>query len=177
MSGVQAMGNRNVIETLMGAVVIFVALAFIMISYKSGNIAPVGNSYKITSKFREVGSIAIGSDVRVGGIKVGNISNQYLDPKTYMAVLEFSINDSVKLPRDTTAAIVGDGLLGGKYVALQPGGDEALLSPGDEIKYTQDAVNIEQLIGKFAFGSVNKDTGSSTDESSKDAAPSATEQN
>lgn len=148
--------GRNVVETLMGAVVIFVALAFILISYKSGNISPSGSSYKLTSRFREVGSIAIGSDVRVGGIKVGNISNQYLDPKTYMAILEFSIDDSVKLPKDTTASIVGDGLLGGKYISLQPGGDEATLGAGEEIKYTQDAVNIEQLIGKFAFGGVNK---------------------
>lgn len=149
--------GRNVVETMMGALVLFVALSFIMISYKSGNIAPASNAYKVTSKFHEVGSVAIGSDVRVGGIKIGTISGQHLDPQTYMAILEFSINQSVKLPKDTSAAIVGDGLLGGKYVALQPGGDEDMLKNGDEIKYTQDAVNIEQLIGKFAFGSASKD--------------------
>lgn len=140
----------------MGAFVIFVAILFIFISYKSGNISTDSNTYKLTAKFREVGSIAIGSDVRVGGVKVGNVSNQHLDQKNYMAVLEFNINNSVHLPKDSTASIVGDGLLGGKYIALQPGGDEVFLKPGDEIKYTQDAVNIEQLIGKFAFGSVNK---------------------
>lgn len=162
--------GRNVVETMMGALVIFVAVAFILISYKSGNIAPASNSYKITSKFHEVGSLSIGSDVRVGGIKVGSISAQYLDPKTYMAILEFSINQSVQLPKDTSAAIVGDGLLGGKYVALQPGGDEAMLKSGDEIKYTQDSVNIEQLIGKFAFGGVNKDGAKEADK----AAPAET---
>lgn len=155
--------GRNVVETMMGALVIFVAVAFILISYKSGNIAPASNSYKITSKFHEVGSVSIGSDVRVGGIKVGSISAQHLDPKTYMAILEFSINQSVQLPKDTSAAIVGDGLLGGKYVALQPGGDDAMLKSGDEIKYTQDSVNIEQLIGKFAFGGVNKDGAKAAD--------------
>lgn len=149
--------GRNIIETLMGALVIFVAVTFIFISYKSGNVSsPINNSYKLTAKFREVGSITIGSDVRVGGIKIGSVSNQSLDPKTYMAMLELSIKDTISLPKDTTAAIVGDGLLGGKYLALQPGGDEVLLKNGDEIKYTQDAVNIEQLIGKFAFGSVGK---------------------
>lgn len=147
--------GRNVIETMMGAVVILVAALFILISYESGNIEPAGKTYKLISRFRDVGSVAIGGDVRVGGIKVGSISNQYLDPKTYMAILEFSISDTVKLPEDTTAAIVGDGLLGGKYIALQPGGDDNMLSAGDEIKYTQDAVSIEQLIGKFAFGGVD----------------------
>ncbi len=73
-----------------------------------------------------------------------------------MAVLEFSISQSVQLPKDSSAAIVGDGLLGGKYISIQPGGDEDMLKGGDEVKYTQDSVNIEQLIGKFAFGSVNK---------------------
>lgn len=151
--------GRNVIETLMGAFVIFAALSFIFISYKSGNISTVGNGYKLTSKFREAGGISIGSDIRVGGIKVGTVSGQQLDPKTYMAIIELNINDSLKLPKDSTAAIVGDGLLGGKYIALQPGGEEATLNPGDEIKYTQDSVNIEQLIGKFAFGSVNGSKG------------------
>lgn len=140
----------------MGAFVIFVAVAFIFISYKSGNISSDSNAYKITAKFHEVGSIAIGSDVRVGGVKVGSISNQSLDQKSYMAILELNINNAVQLPKDSTASIVGDGLLGGKYISLQPGGDENFLKAGDEIKYTQDAVNIEQLIGKFAFGSVNK---------------------
>ena len=147
---------RNVIETFMGAFVIFVALAFMFTAYKSGNISTDGNAYKLNAKFHEVGSIAIGSDVRVGGVKVGTVSNQSLDPKNYMAILEFSVNNIIKLPKDSTASIVGDGLLGGKYIALQPGGDEAFLKSGDEIKYTQDAVNIEQLIGKFAFGGVNK---------------------
>ncbi len=150
--------GRNIVETLMGAFVILVAIVFIFISYKSGNISTDSNSYKVTAKFRDVGSIAIGSDVRVGGVKIGSVYNQSLDKKTYMAILEFSLDNSVQLPKDSTAAIVGDGLLGGKYISLQPGGDEAFLKPGDEIKYTQDAVNIEQLIGKFAFGSVNKDS-------------------
>lgn len=147
--------GRNVIETIMGAFVLFVALFFIFISYKSGNISTVSDGYKLTSKFRDAGGISIGSDVRVGGIKIGTVFGQRLDPNTYMAIVEININESVKLPKDSIAAIVGDGLLGGKYISIQPGGDSAMFSSGDEIKYTQDSVNIEQLIGKFAFGSVD----------------------
>lgn len=150
--------GRNIVETLMGAFVLFVAAVFIFISYKSGNVATDSNSYRLSAKFREIGSIAVGSDVRVGGVKVGSVYSQTLDKSNYMAVLDLSIKEAIQLPRDSIASIVGDGLLGGKYVAISPGGEEAFLKPGDEIKYTQDAVNIEQLIGKFAFGSVSKDS-------------------
>lgn len=148
--------GRSFVETLMGAIVLFVAAAFVFISYKSGNISSAKNGYTITAKFREIGSLSIGSDVRVGGIKVGTVSRQYLDPDTYQAVIEMGIADGVNLPRDSSAAIVGDGLLGGKYVAIEPGGDESPIKAGGELKFTQDAVSLESLIGKFAFGSVEK---------------------
>jgi len=156
--------GRNVIETLMGAVVLFIAALFIFISYKSGNIAPDSGSYTITAKFREIGSLSIGSDVRVGGIKVGSVSSQYLDPKNYKAVIEMGINKDVKIPRDSSASVIGDGLLGGKYVAIEPGGDETYITTGGEIKYTQDSVSLEELIGKFAFGSLDDGESSENDE-------------
>lgn len=148
--------EKNAVETLIGAVVLLIAASFIFISYKSGNISTNVNGYKVIAKFHEVGSLSIGSDVRVGGIKVGAVSNQYLDNNTYSAIVEIDIKSDVKIPVDSTAAIVGDGLLGGKYLAITPGGDDVFLKSGEEIKYTQDAVNLESLLGKFAFGSVDK---------------------
>lgn len=148
--------GRNVIETLMGAVVLLIAATFVLISYKSGNIAPNSDVYTITAKFREIGSLSIGSDVRVGGIKVGTISNQYLDSKNYKAVIELSISEDVRLPKDSSASIIGDGLMGGKYVAIEPGGDENYIMNGGEVKFTQDSISLEELIGKFAFGSIDK---------------------
>ena len=156
--------GRNVIETLMGAVVLFIAASFIFISYKSGNITPDSSSYTVTAKFREIGSLSIGSDVRVGGIKVGSISNQYLDQKNYKAVVEMGINKNVKIPRDSSASVIGDGLLGGKYIAIEPGGEEEYIGDRGEIRYTQDSVSLEELIGKFAFGSLEDEGGSSSDE-------------
>ncbi|MDB2414565.1 outer membrane lipid asymmetry maintenance protein MlaD [Rickettsiales bacterium] len=148
------MVRRNVVETLMGAFVLLVAAMFTFISYKSGNIAPTSSGYQIIAKFNEIGSLSVGSDVRVGGIKVGAVTKQFLDPDNYMAVVQITIDDSIRLPRDSSATIIGDGLLGGKYIAIEAGGDDKSLKEGDEIKYTQDAVSLEQLIGKFAFGGV-----------------------
>jgi phospholipid/cholesterol/gamma-HCH transport system substrate-binding protein len=146
--------GRNVVETLMGAIVLIVAATFVFISYKSGNVSTAANGYIIKAKFRQIGSLGVGSDVRVGGIKVGSITKQYLDPTTYMATVEITLSNDIKLPKDSSAAIVGDGLMGGKYVEIQPGGDSDTIANGGEVKYTQDAISIEELIGKFAFGSV-----------------------
>ena len=146
--------GRSVIETLMGAVVLLIAATFVLISYKSGNITPNSDVYNITAKFREIGSLSIGSDVRVGGIKVGSVSGQHLDSQNYKAVVEMGISKDVKLPKDSSASIIGDGLMGGKYVAIEPGGDENHIQSGGEIKFTQDSISLEELIGKFAFGSI-----------------------
>lgn len=162
--------GRNVIETLMGAVVLLVAATFIFISYKSGNINTASEGYKITAKFRQIGSLSIGSDVRVGGIKVGTVTDQRLDPISYKAIVEMGLKEGVKLPKDSTAAVVGDGLLGGKYVAIEPGGETDNIGAGEELKYTQDAISIEELIGKFAFGSLEDKKGGE-EESAEPVAP------
>ena len=86
------------------------------------------------------------------GIKVGSIVASELDPKTYQAIVRFSVTDEVKLPLDTAAAITSEGLLGGTYLSLRPGGSLENLAPGDEIQETQDAVDLIGLIGKFMYG-------------------------
>ncbi len=148
--------GRNMIETLMGAVVLLVAAIFVYISYQSGNIATsAGSSYNVSATFQQTGGLSVGSDVRISGIKIGTIINQSLDRESYLARLTLNIKENIELPRDTSAAIVSEGLLGGKYVELVAGADNVMLQDGDIIQYTQDAVNIEQLIGKFAFGSAD----------------------
>lgn len=151
--------GKSIVETLMGACVIAVALLFIFTAYRSGNIAPKGDTYMVVGKFKEVGTLNVGSDIRIGGIKVGTVIGQKLDPASYMAIVEMAIDNKVGLPKDSTAAIVSDGLLGGKYIAIEPGGDNTMLRKGDALKYTQDAVNLESLIGKFAFGGVSNGQG------------------
>lgn len=147
--------KNNIVETLMGAVVLLVAGIFVMISYNSGNVNSPDDGYVVSAKFREIGTLSVGSDVRVGGIKVGSVSGQSLDPESYMAKVEISLNNSVKLPTDSSASIVSDGLLGGKYITIQPGADSKYMKDGSVISYTQDAINFESLIGKFAFGGID----------------------
>ena len=149
--------QKNIIETLTGAVVLVVAGSFLAFAY-NGSQVNVSGGYVVKANFTSAAGIALGSDVRVGGIKVGVVSDLGLDEKTYEAVVSMQLKNETKLPKDSSAAIVGNGLLGEKYVQLVPGNDDKMLSSGGKIQFTQSAVNLEEMIGKFMFsgGGVDK---------------------
>lgn len=144
--------RRNVIETVLGAVVLVVAGFFLFFAYTSADVGGV-SGYQLSAKFSSTGGIAAGADVRISGVKVGTVKEQFLDKETYQAVLVMEIDPSVQLPLDTSAAIASESLLGGRYLQLQPGAEEEMLAAGDTIEYTQSAVNLEELLGRFMFSS------------------------
>lgn len=154
--------NRNIIETIMGAVVLLVAVFFLAFAYSSSSTGGV-DGYEVTAKFGRVDGLVSGSDVRLSGIKVGSIVDQRLDLQTFQAVLRLSIRDDIKLPADTAARILSDGLLGGNYLSLEPGGADEIIEAGGEISVTQDPVNIADLLGRFVFGSAGEKSGQGTD--------------
>jgi len=140
--------NKSKMETLVGVAVIAVALFFANFAYNSSNLKTI-DGYTVKARFNSVDGIGSGSEVRIGGIKVGQVAEMNLDPKSYEAIVSFQLRNDVKLPEDSTAAIVSASLLGGKYVNIEPGGMEDLLGDGDEISFTQSSVNFESLIGKM----------------------------
>lgn len=143
--------KKNLIETIMGAIVLFVAVFFVNTAINSSGVSDSGG-YKLYAKFDKIDGISVGSDVRIGGIKIGTVTEQKLDPQTYRASLGLNIKDEIKLPTDSSAEIASESLLGGKYVNIVPGAMDEYMEKGDEIEYTQSSINLEQLIGKFAFG-------------------------
>ena len=149
--------GRNLVETLMGAVVLVVAGYFMVFAYTSTNVRSV-RGYEVIAKFERVDGVATGTDVKISGIKVGTLVDQRLDPETFLAVLRLSLDNSVKLPADTVAQISSEGLLGSNFVALVPGGADKLIPPGGEIKYTQAPVNLVQMLGKFIFNAADSQT-------------------
>ena len=140
----------NLIETVMGAVVLLVAALFLFFAYNTSQLRAVPG-YELTADFERIDGIREGGDVRISGIKIGSIVGQTLDSKTFLAHLRMSIDPSVKLPDDTVAEIVSAGLLGDKYLSLVPGGSETTIPPGGQIKYTQSSVTLENLIGQMIF--------------------------
>jgi phospholipid/cholesterol/gamma-HCH transport system substrate-binding protein len=149
---------NNAIETVMGAVVLAVAGGFLYFAYNNSNIRPI-EGYAVTADFSNIAGIAPGSDVRIGGIKVGVVEKLDLNPKTYQAIATLRVEDRVKLPKDSSAAIQSSGLLGDKFVTLEPGGDDNSLKDGGHITYTQSSVSIEEMIGKFVFSGGGTDKG------------------
>ena len=142
--------RRNVIETVMGGVVLIVAAIFVSIAFQSGTVsAPAG--YQLTAEFDDASGLGPGSEVRMSGVKIGTVHSSTLDPDTFFAVVTLNISESIGLPRDTSARIIADGLLGSNFVALEPGGDEEMLAPGEEITFTQGSINVVDLLGRFIF--------------------------
>ncbi len=144
--------QRNMIETVLGAVVLLVAAVFVWFAYSNASLK-TSTGYTVTAKFDRVGDLKQGADVKLSGIKIGSVAAQGLDPKTYQAVVTMIIEPHVKLPMDTAAEVSTEGLLGGSYVSLSPGADSKPIADGGEITVTQGAVNLIDLIGKAMFSS------------------------
>ena len=143
--------HRNVIETIMGAVVLIVAVTFLVFAYSSSSSGTV-SGYELTARFNNVAGINAGTDVRLSGIKVGSVTDTALDPKDYTALVTLSIRNSVQLPADTSVRVWSDGLLSASYLDLLPGAEETMLKGGDRIPVTQDPINLLDLITKLIHG-------------------------
>lgn len=143
--------SGNLVESLIGAIVLLVAGWFLSFAYERTEKTNVGG-YELIAKFDRVDGLNIGSDVRLGGIKVGTVVSQELDLETYEAIVRIIISDKVKLPRDTAAAITSEGLLGGNYLSILPGGMEDMLQDGDELEETQDAIDLVGMMNRFMYG-------------------------
>ena len=149
--------KNSVFETLIGALVLLVALVFLVFAYKSANFTEF-RGYELSANFSQAEGISKGTDVKISGISVGSVIDQTLDPNDYTALVTIRLNSNIQLPIDSTAAIVSEGLLGGRFISIDPGGDPDFLQPGEKIIYTQASPNLEQLLGKFIFNlSTNKD--------------------
>jgi len=142
--------RRNAIETLLGGVVLLVAAGFVFFAYEMAQVSAV-QGYNISALFYKIGGLDKGSDVRISGIKVGTVTYHGLDSKTYDAVVRMSIRPDVKLPTDTEASIASEGLLGGKYVRLEPGQAKTYLAPDGVIKKTKDFRSLEDQVGEIIF--------------------------
>lgn len=144
---------NNAAEALIGAAVLAAAGGFLVYAAQTADLGVSGGDrYELRAAFRKAEGLTVGGDVRVAGVKVGAITDLTLDAATYRAVATLSIDQGIKLPEDSDAAIAVEGLLGGAYVAVTPGGSEFMLEPGDEIAYTQGSVNLLDLVGKAISG-------------------------
>lgn len=144
------MAGRNAAEVATGAFVLLVAAGFLGYAVAHSGAAPSGG-YELHADFGSIAGLSVGADVRVAGVKVGSVTAETIDPKTYLANVTFTVSRGIQLPTDTSASIASQGLLGGNYLSLSPGGATAMLAPGGRITATQSSVDLETLLGKFIF--------------------------
>lgn len=142
--------RRSVIETVMGAVVLLVAGVFLAFAYNATDFSTSGG-YSVTAKFNSVDGLTLGSDVRIGGVKIGSVTGARIDPQLFQAEVEMSIRKEVRVPVDSQVSVVSDGLLGGKFVKIDPGRKGELAEDGSTLPNTKDVLALEDLLGKAIF--------------------------
>ncbi len=148
--------KHNLVETALGAVVIVIALTFLVFSLSASNVSS-GEGYIIEADFSGIGGLSVGDEVQISGVKVGSVHDVRLNQDSFLARVFIEVNNDIQLPIDTAALISSESLLGGKYLALEPGAEEDMISPGGQIRYTQAPQNLEQLLGQFIFSMQKED--------------------
>ena len=142
--------KKNPVETILGFFVIIFAGVFLFLSASRIDTNEV-KGYTISANFLKIGGLEVGSDVRISGIKVGSVLETKLNKENYTADVYLNIDSSIKLPIDTVAAIADVGIMGDKYVRLEPGKSQAILKDGDKMEQTKDFKTIEDLVGEVIF--------------------------
>jgi phospholipid/cholesterol/gamma-HCH transport system substrate-binding protein len=144
------------LEWSVGAFILLGFVCALVLAFASTNAQDRlgGDTYQVTARFTNLGELRPRAPVKIAGVKVGEVAGVQLDPQTFDAIVTLRlVHGAGALPMDTAAAIYTSGLLGERYIGLAPGGDPDSLGDGDEIIMTQSAVVLEQLIGKYMFGS------------------------
>ncbi|AZL57493.1 outer membrane lipid asymmetry maintenance protein MlaD [Tabrizicola piscis] len=139
-------------EVATGAAVLAVAIGFAVYAAQGSGVLGEAESYPLTASFRSIEGIGVGSDVRLAGVKVGTVTDLTLNPGTFFADAEISMRNDVQLPVDSTILVSSEGLLGGNFIEVLPGGALENLEPGAEIEDTQGAVSLINLLLKFVGG-------------------------
>ena len=161
--------RESLFETLVGVLVVAVAGVFLFFSLQQRSDASPRDSYTLTAKFNRIDGISTGSDVRMAGVKVGTVSDIELDPKTYKALVSFSIKDGIQVPDDSTAQVLSDGLLGGAYLGIMVGGSFDYIQPGGQIEFTRGSVDLLTVLSEVAGGAAGGGNNNDPSEYSGDA--------
>jgi len=141
--------RNNLLEAIIGAAVLVVAGFFLVYAYSAGQKSIPG--YILQAKFDRIDGLNSGADIKISGVKIGIVQKLEIDPDTYQATVFMTIRNNIKVPEDSSAEIASESLLGGKYIAIIPGGSDQDLKPNGQIIRTQSSVSFEGLISKFLF--------------------------
>lgn len=144
--------SHNPTEVLAGGVVLAAAIGFAVYAGQAAGLSRSGATYDLNASFRSLEGVSVGTDVRLAGVKIGTVTGVDLNPETFRADTVFSVKDGIEIPDDSAVVISSEGLLGGNFVEIMPGGSPFAFEAGDEIEDTQGAVSLISLLVKFVAG-------------------------
>lgn len=153
------MSAENTTEVIVGGAVLAVAIGFLVYAGQVTGMSGGQSEYELSASFRTADGVTVGTDVRLAGVKVGRVTAIELDTETYRADTSFSVREGIEIPDDSAVAISSEGLLGGNYVEIMPGGSPFFFAAGDEIEFTQGSVSLVGLLMKFVAGSEDDGAG------------------
>ncbi|WP_273524159.1 outer membrane lipid asymmetry maintenance protein MlaD [Rhodosalinus sediminis] len=139
-------------EIVLGAAVLAVAAGFVVYAGQVTGFGGERGGYPLTASFRSAEGVTVGTDVRLAGVKIGTVTDVALDTQTYRAETTFTLDQGVRIPDDSAAVVASEGLLGGNFVEISPGGSMSYFAPGEEIIDTQGAVSLTSLLVRFVSG-------------------------
>jgi phospholipid/cholesterol/gamma-HCH transport system substrate-binding protein len=144
--------SESTTEVIVGGAVLAVAVGFLVYAAQVTGVSGAASEYPLSASFRSADGVDVGTDVRMAGVKVGRVTAVELDPETYRARTTFTVTEGIAVPDDSAVAISSEGLLGGNFVEILPGGSPFTFEPGDEIEFTQGSVSLVSLLMKFVAG-------------------------
>ena len=153
--------NVKIVEIAVGIFIAAGIAALFMLAMKVSNLSTFKgqDGYELSAHFDNIGGLKKLSPVNAGGVRIGRVTSIDYDQNTYEAIVKMHISSQYNhLPTDTSASIFTSGLLGEQYISLEPGGDDTYLKSGDQIKLTQSAIVMEQVIGQFLFSKASEGT-------------------
>lgn len=139
-------------EVITGGLVVAAAAGFMVYANQFGGMSTGSSGYSLSASFRSAEGITVGTDVRLAGVKVGTVTGMELNPATFRAETTISVEDGLELPDDTALVVSSEGLLGGNFLELLPGGSAFNYEPGAEILDTESSVSLISLLLKFVAG-------------------------
>jgi phospholipid/cholesterol/gamma-HCH transport system substrate-binding protein len=144
--------TRQDFETVIGAVALIVAALALWLVSAGGKAAASRNGYHLTARFDQVDGLTTGSPVFLAGINVGSVVKIELAPGTLKALVTMSVRRGTVVPTDSAALVMSDGVLGGKFIRIEPGAETEALKPGERFQTVQDSVIVEQILQKIVQG-------------------------
>lgn len=139
--------SRDLTDILVGALALVAFALFVVFAFTINQKSVSG--YRLRAVYNHIDGLSLHADVRLAGIRIGEVVAESFDPKRNQAVVTMTVATGVELPRDSAAIVASDGLFGGKFIKIDPGGDPEVLKPGETFDYVQDSVDMERLLQRI----------------------------